>query len=65
VTELYLLDTNALSEPLRPAPNQTFLDTFQQYARELATAAPVLHEMGFGCLRLPASRRRTAIERFI
>lgn len=32
---------------------------------ELATAAPVWHELSFGACRLPKSRRRAMVERFL
>jgi tRNA(fMet)-specific endonuclease VapC len=61
----FLLDTNIISEPLRPAPNQQILDHLQQHQDKIAIAAVVWHELWFGCLRLPASARRTAIERYL
>ncbi len=32
---------------------------------EIATASPVWHELQFGCKRLPESRKRATIERFL
>ncbi len=61
----YLLDTNIVSEPLRPAPNKQVLTRLRRYADELAIASVVWHEMWFGCLRLPVSARRSAIERYL
>jgi tRNA(fMet)-specific endonuclease VapC len=65
VNELYLLDTNALSEPVRPLPNAAFMSELQQHEREVATAAPAYSEMYYGYMRLPLSRRRTRLERYI
>lgn len=65
MTERFLLDTNALSELIRPTPDPVFLQHFRTHAAESATAAPVLHELLYGCRRLPPSRRRTVIERYI
>jgi tRNA(fMet)-specific endonuclease VapC len=65
VTELYLLDTNALSEPIRPTPSVAFMSRSQLHQHEIATAAPAFSEMYFGYLRLPPSRRRTQLERYI
>jgi tRNA(fMet)-specific endonuclease VapC len=65
VTLKYLLDTNVLSEPLRPAPNQHVLDRLQRHQGEIATAAVVWHELLAGCNRLPASARRTVIETYL
>lgn len=61
----YLLDTNILSEPLRPAPSATVLERLRTYQDQLATASIVWHELLFGCHRLPASARRTAIENYL
>ena len=54
----FLLDTNVLSEPVRGRPDAAILDRLETYAGQIATAAPVWHELWFGCLRLPDSRRR-------
>ena len=61
----YLLDTNVLSEPLRPAPDQNVLDQLQRHQAELATASVVWHELLVGCYRLPPSARRTTIETYL
>ena len=61
----FLLDTNILSEPLRPAPNAKILRRLERHGAELATAAIVWHELWFGCLRLPPSAKREAIERYL
>ena len=61
----FLLDTNILAELLRPAPNAGVLDNFRAHYAESAIAAVVWHEMLFGCYRLPASRKRAAIEAFL
>jgi tRNA(fMet)-specific endonuclease VapC len=65
LNEFFLLDTNALSEPIQRSPNPTFLSHFRAHTGQMATAAPTLHEMIFGCRRLPPSRRRSEIEGFI
>lgn len=61
----YLLDTNIVSEALRPAPNPVVSHHLRQYAQELAIPAVVWHELWFGCLRLPASKKRSAIESYL
>lgn len=61
----FLLDTNILSEPLRPRPNPQILERLRRHQEELATAAIVWHELLFGCYRLPASAKRAAVEEYI
>lgn len=61
----YLLDTNMVTEPIKRRPNQGVLHHFQQYQYELAIAAPVWHELWFGCYRLPPSKRRSEIEAYL
>jgi tRNA(fMet)-specific endonuclease VapC len=65
VTLSYLLDTNIISEPLRPVPNPAILIHIERHQDEIAIAAIVWHELWFGCSRLPASARRTAIETYL
>lgn len=64
-TPKYLLDTNTVSEPLRPRPSAELVERLQEHEEEIAIPAPVWHELRFGCSRLPPSRRRDAIERYI
>lgn len=61
----FLLDTNIISEPLRPSPNQQTLARLQQNTGEIATASVVWHELLFGCQRLPESAKRDAIEDYL
>ena len=61
----YLLDTNIVSEPLRPAPNPKVMARLKRHSGELAIASVVWHELWFGCQRLPASTKRTVIERYL
>ena len=61
----YLLDTNVVSEPLRPKPSISIMRRLRKHDAEIAIPAPVWHELRFGCARLPKSRRRDAIERYI
>ncbi|MGA7353834.1 MAG: type II toxin-antitoxin system VapC family toxin [Candidatus Cybelea sp.] len=61
----FLLDTNVLSEPLAPSPAAGVLEKLRRHEVEAATCAPVWHELVFGATRLPASRKRSAIERYL
>lgn len=65
MTLQFLLDTNILSEPLRPCPNPTIMAQLQQWRHAIAIPAVVWHELWFGCYRLPPSARRTVIERYL
>ncbi len=61
----YLLDTNVVSEPLRPSPSRAVLRRLASHEGETAIASIVWYELRFGCARLSASRRREAIERYL
>ncbi len=61
----YLLDTNILSEPVKAAPSSKVMERLQRHRGHLATAAPVLHELRFGVLRLADGRRRKILQEFI
>ena len=65
VTSRYLLDSDVVSEPTRPAPSAKVLDWLARHEGESAIAAPVWHELRFGCERLPPSRRRDSIESYL
>lgn len=63
---MILLDTNVISEGLRPRPDmnvRTWLDA--QPAEELFLCTPVLAELHYGAHLLPASVRRTKLEKSI
>lgn len=62
---VYLLDTNILSEATKLQPNAQVLATLKQHHQEIATAAVVLHELLYGCYRLPPSKRRQKLEQYI
>ena len=65
MTIKYLLDTNVVSEPLRPKPSGTVLRKLQKHEQEIAIASVVWHELRFGVERLPSSRRREVVERYL
>ncbi len=65
MTLQYLLDTNILSEPLRPQPNAQVMAQLRQRRHAIAVPAVVWHELWFGCYRLPPSERRNAIEQYL
>ena len=61
----FLLDTNVLSEPLKPQPNQTVLERLITNGDALAVAATAYHEIVFGYLNLPDSKRKRGIEAYV
>lgn len=61
----YLLDTCVLSEPVRRHPNQTVMTRIQDHQDEVATAAPVMHELWLGCERIPPSRKRDLLAAYL
>jgi tRNA(fMet)-specific endonuclease VapC len=61
----YLLDTNILSEAKRPQPNSKVMKNLRLYKQEIATATVVIHELLFGCLRLPQSKKRQDLEDYL
>lgn len=65
MTLTYLLDTNVVSEPLRPAPRQAVLSKLRRHQKEVAIPSVVWHELRYGMERLPASHRREAIEHYL
>ena len=54
----YLLDTNVLSEPVKPATDDSVLKRLALFEREIATAAPVFYELQYGVRRLAESAKR-------
>ncbi len=65
MTLKYLLDTNVVSEPLRPKPSAGVVRRLQKHEQEIAIASIVWHELRFGVERLPRSRRREVVERYL
>ncbi len=65
MTVKYLLDTNILSEAKRPKPNQKVMEKLKLCKHEIATATVVIHELLYGCFRLPESKRREDLEDYI
>jgi len=59
------LDTNIISELIKTSPNKMVINKLEHHRYESVTASLVWHELQFGCLRLPASRKRKMIECFL
>jgi len=61
----FLLDTNVLSEAVKTTSNKNVLTMMERHQSQISTAAPIWHELKYGCVRLPRSRKRSAIETFL
>ncbi|MGH3566749.1 MAG: type II toxin-antitoxin system VapC family toxin [Pseudonocardia sp.] len=60
-----LLDTNVVSEAVRPRPDSHVLDLLAAAEGTAAIAAATWHELRYGVERLPRGRRRTALAEFV
>jgi tRNA(fMet)-specific endonuclease VapC len=66
VSVRFLLDTNIISEINKKIPNKLVVNKITQYQVKITTASVVIHELLFGCLRLPPdSGRRRFLEDYI
>ena len=61
----FLVDTNILSEATRQRPHPNVIAKLQQHEGEIAISTTVWHELLFGCERLPNSKRRSFLERYL
>lgn len=61
----WLLDTNIVSEAMRPRPEVAVMENLARYEGELAIPAPVWHELRYGWLRMPDGQRKDAVGRFV
>ncbi|MBP0633395.1 type II toxin-antitoxin system VapC family toxin [Cupriavidus sp. AcVe19-1a] len=61
----WLLDTNIISEAMRPRPEVAVMENLARYDGELAIPAPVWHELRYGWLRMPEGQRKDAVGRFV
>lgn len=65
MTLRYLLDTNIISEPVRPIPNANVMTKLIEAKSTVAIASVVWHEILLGCYRMPDSKRRRASEAYL
>lgn len=61
----FLLDTSVVSAPTLAAPDPKLLRRLEQRSAQCAVAAPVWHELNYGVARLPAGRRRAALDFYV
>ena len=57
----YLLDTNILSEPVKPHPNEHVLHKLNQYSGQYCTSVSVWHELHYGVERMTDSKRKKSL----
>lgn len=65
MTPRYLLDTSIVSSPISKRPDAEIVRRLDAHGHECAIAAPVWHELTYGCRRLPRGRRRAALETYL
>jgi tRNA(fMet)-specific endonuclease VapC len=65
VSARWLLDTNALSEPLKPDANRAFMQRLAAHHGAVAICSTTWNEALFGLERLPPGRRRQIIEDYL
>lgn len=61
MTVRYLLDTSVVSSPASKRPDAGILSKLVDHEQECVIAAPVWHELTYGCQRLPRGKRRQAL----
>lgn len=61
----FLLDTNVVSEPLKPCPNPKVLRLLRMHGGAVAIASVTYHEMKYGCYKLPESAKKQRIELYL
>ena len=62
---LYLLDTNIVSEPLKPIPNSQVLERIKRHDGMMAIPSVVWHELLFGVDRLPPGARQRRMRAYM
>jgi tRNA(fMet)-specific endonuclease VapC len=61
----YLLDTNALSEPIKRSPNPHFMSHFAKRQGNLVLSSLTWLEALYGVLRMPEGRRKATIADYL
>lgn len=62
---IYLLDTNTISEPIKPSPNKQVVERIAQYHAVIALPVFVVYELIRGAYLLPESQKRLRVLRYI
>jgi tRNA(fMet)-specific endonuclease VapC len=61
----FLLDTNIVSEAVKPQPNPSVLQRLQASIGKTAIASVTWHELLYGMRRLPPSKRKQDLDRYL
>ena len=61
----YLLDTGIVWAPISRRPDPTIVKRLRMHGPECAIAAPVWHELTYGCRRLAKGKRRASLEAYL
>ena len=61
----YLLDTNIVSEIIKPGPDLNVIKKIAEHNSDCAICAPVWQELLFGLYRMPESINKKYLEKFI
>lgn len=62
---MYLLDTNIVSEPVKPKPNPNIIKKLFAQETTCYVSSLTWHELYFGYARLPKSNRKTKIDLYL
>ncbi len=65
MTLRYLLDTNIVSAPIAKKPNRKVIRRLTEHSLQCAVAAPVWHELIYGCQLLADGNRRSALDEYL
>ena len=58
---MIVVDTNVVSEPLRPVPDRRVLEWLERHLHDTAITTVTVGELRYGVERLPAGRRRQVL----
>jgi len=58
----FLVDTNVLSEGMKPQPDPAVVDWLSTYEEDIVIDSVILGEVRYGVLRLPQGRKRREME---
>ncbi|MFO1374595.1 MAG: type II toxin-antitoxin system VapC family toxin [Agitococcus sp.] len=61
----WLLDTNIISEAIKPIPDSNVINNLTLYSYQIAIASPVWHELNYGLLRLPDGKRKDMVKKYL